>query len=166
MPKTTHGMSYSPEYAVWRTMRARCVNPNVKSYAKYGARGITISDEWRDSFEAFYKDIGPRPGPGMTLERIDNAKGYCKGNCRWATRTEQARNTRGNVYLEYNGELRQLCEWAELKGMRREALWARLKRGMTLDEALNTPLKYHGKALSARKQSLPTTVHNAEPLSD
>lgn len=82
---TTHGMTGSPEYETWLGMRRRCYNPNRSDYARYGGRGITVSQEWKNSFEEFYRDMGPRP-KDHSLERIDNSKEYCKDNCVWASR--------------------------------------------------------------------------------
>lgn len=81
----------SPEYVSWCMARGRCRNQNKKEYTKYGGAGITFSPLW-DDFRAFLVDMGRRPGPGYSLDRIDGTKGYYKGNCRWATRKEQAYN--------------------------------------------------------------------------
>lgn len=83
----------SPEYTAWQNMRARCLRPAHPKYADYGGRGITIDPRW-DSFEAFLADIGRRPGPDYSLDRIDNDGCYGPGNLRWATRPEQQRNRR------------------------------------------------------------------------
>lgn len=89
---TTHGMFGRPIYRLWAAMIARCENKKVACYPRYGGRGIRVCPEWH-SFEAFYADMGERP-PGKSLDRIDNDGPYCKANCRWATATEQALNTR------------------------------------------------------------------------
>lgn len=88
---TTHGMTKTSEYPTWADMKRRCINPNHAAYKYYGGRGITVCKEWLHSFETFFKDMGERPS-GLTLERIDNDKGYYLENCIWATPTEQGRN--------------------------------------------------------------------------
>ena len=88
----THGMSKSPEYNSWSHILARCNNINNKDYHHYGGRGITICDRWL-KFENFFEDMGKKP-KGLTIERIDNDKGYYKKNCKWDTQTAQVRNQR------------------------------------------------------------------------
>lgn len=91
--RLTHGMKGTPEYVSWKCMIQRCLNPNQKSYHNYGGRGITVCDKWRNSFEAFYADMGPRL-QGRTLDRINTNGNYEPGNCRWATIEEQNNNQR------------------------------------------------------------------------
>lgn len=89
---TTHGMTLTPEYRVWRSMHQRCSNPNHVRYGNYGGRGISVCERW-SRFENFFADMGPRP-TGLTLERINNAEGYAPDNCKWATWSEQNLNRR------------------------------------------------------------------------
>jgi|SRR5215467_7405799 len=84
----------TPEYMAWCAMKQRCLNPRQRDYANYGARGIKVCPEWRTSFEAFFAHIGPRPGIGYSLDRVNNDGDYEPGNVRWATRSEQHQNQR------------------------------------------------------------------------
>ena len=92
-----HHMSYTPLHKLWRAMKRRCYNHNDIGYKNYGGREIKVCDRWLNSFENFYADMGV-PKEGMSLDRIDNDKGYCPENCKWSSRTEQNRNTRRSVF--------------------------------------------------------------------
>ena len=133
--RTTHGLSRSVEYSVWRNMHARCHDPKNKAYANYGGRGIRVCDRW-GSFEAFLSDMGERPD-GMTLERSDNELNYSMENCRWASRAEQQRNTRRTVLVTSQGSTRTLTEWAAVSGIKFSTLAYRLKQGVAVDDALS-----------------------------
>lgn len=145
--KLTHGHSgrrgsgRAPEYTVWSAIKNRCFSVGCKSYRDYGERGITMCQRWAESFEAFLEDMGPKPTPKHTIERIDNDGNYEPGNCRWATRTEQARNKRNNVRLVFNGNEKSLAEWAEVSGINRDCLYQRIcSYGWTVEKALTTPV--------------------------
>lgn len=141
----THGNSrpgrVTPEYRAWCYIITRCTNPNAKSYRYYGARGITICDTWRNSFEAFLADVGPRPSDKHSIDRIDVQKGYEPGNVRWATKTEQMRNTRRNRYLTADGRTQCVAAWAEETGLPPKLIGARLRLGWSESRAVLTPKK-------------------------
>jgi hypothetical protein len=90
----SHRLSRSPVYRAWAAAKSRCYDKNHPNYRNYGGRGISMCDQWRDSFETFLNDVGDKPAPKYTLDRIDVDGDYAPGNCRWATHTEQMRNTR------------------------------------------------------------------------
>lgn len=137
--RTAHGQSkrgaVTKTYTVWATMIGRCCNPKDHKYAGYGGRGITVCKRWRDSFENFLADMGEKPD-GMSIDRVNNDGNYEPDNCRWATATQQARNTRRNRLLTVNGETRVLAEWCEKVGLRQGLVFYRLKLGWTPEEAL------------------------------
>jgi hypothetical protein len=138
----THGAaradSETPEYTAWRHMRERCSNPRDRHYPDYGGRGISVCAAWRESFEKFLADVGPRPGPGYSIDRIDNDGHYKPGNVRWATRSEQARNRRNNRIVTLNGESRCLADWCRITGLSFKCLQNRLNRGWPVERALMT----------------------------
>jgi hypothetical protein len=128
----------SPErraYGAWMKLRRRCDYKRGAEYRHYGGRGITYDPRWA-LFETFVADVG-LPPPGMSLERIDNDGGYCKDNCRWATRKEQNRNTRSNRIIEFNGMRQSLSAWAEQLGVKTTTLRGRLESGWPLERALS-----------------------------
>lgn len=137
----THGMFGTPEYESWSSMIQRCENINHKSYSDYGARGIKVDIRWRNNFEAFLSDMGPRPGLGYSIDRIDNDKGYTKDNCRWATTKEQARNRRSSRVVSAFGASRTVSEWSEIYKMRKNTLAWRLDHGFSPEDALTKPVR-------------------------
>lgn len=115
--KIANPVKDNPHYCRWRSMRARCENKNDPHYKNYGGRGITVCEEWK-SFRNFLEWVEASGyEDGLTIDRIDNDKGYCPENCRWVTRTEQQRNKRNNVLIEYKGEKKCLSEWARQLGV-------------------------------------------------
>jgi hypothetical protein len=134
-----------PEYTLWKNMRTRCNKPAHPDYAKYGGRGIKVAPQW-EGFLTFLHDVGRRPSPDHSIDRIDNNGHYEPGNVRWATRKEQARNRRSSVRIAYRGEERTLAEWAEVAGMTLGCLHARIRYGgMTMDEAMTRPVRKQGR---------------------
>lgn len=135
---TKHGMSRSSEYNSWTYMIQRCTNSSFSEYHRYGARGITVCERWRNSFEAFLADMGARP-PGRSLERIKNDQNYEPENCKWATPVEQARNRRSNRWLTCHGRTQLLVDWADELGVCHSTIINRLKRGWSIEKALSVP---------------------------
>lgn len=144
-PNTRHGHTSrkqprTPEYRAWTAMRTRCYNPNYPQYADYGGRGVVVCEQWRNDFAAFYAYLGPRPSAIHSLDRHPDPVGnYEPGNVRWATPTEQSRNRRYCIFLTYRGERKQLDDWADQLGIRRNRVRDRLRRGWSVEQALETP---------------------------
>lgn len=140
--RTTHGNTigarHTSEYSARHQAKQRCFNPKTKQWQDYGGRGITMCDRWRDSFEAFLEDMGPRP-PKTSIDRKNNGGNYEPGNCRWATKKEQQRNMRTNVLVTIEGVTRCLSEWSEISGIARSTLVKRLQKGNALSELLIPP---------------------------
>ncbi len=139
--KKRHGLSRTPEYRAWQTMRLRCIEPKHAAYPSYGGRGITVCDSWVDDPAAFLADMGPKPSEAHELDRRDNDKGYTPENCRWVLRSVNDRNRRSNRWLEAFGERRTLIEWSELKGISSDAINKRLEAGWSLEQALTTGVR-------------------------
>jgi len=141
---TVHGGTANgirtPEYRAWRSMRHRC-----KNAVTYIRAGIRVCEAWERSFGQFLADVGPMPAAGMRLDRMDGRRGYEPGNVRWATLKENARNKACNHFLTFRGVTRCVTEWAEVLGCSRRSIRNRLKRGMTVDEALGLPFTYSGR---------------------
>lgn len=135
---TTHGATkrkqWTPEYKVWAGIMQRCLNSNQPAYARYGGRGITVCENWRD-FKAFLADMGPRPD-GASIDRIDNGVGYQPDNCRWATSHQQNRNRRDNHRITINGQTKCIAEWAEETEIPARRIASRLRRGWPPERAV------------------------------
>lgn len=138
---------HSAYHSYWAMIR-RCYDKKFESYKHYGARGITVCQEWRNSKEKFYEDMGPRP-KGMSLDRIDNSKGYSKENCKWSTRSEQMNNTRDNFIVTIYGmkmTATQAVQRYAINGISPTAFIRRINSGWSSSRALVEPVRqYAGK---------------------
>lgn len=135
----THGLSASQEYHVWSSMRNRCSNPKDSDYPNYGQRGIYVCPEW-ESFEQFISDMGRRPSPKHSIDRIDNDGPYSPENCRWATKAEQTMNKQRPVRtVTHNGRTATIADWARETGLSVPTLSGRLKLGWPVEKALTHP---------------------------
>lgn len=153
---TTHGMTNTPEFLAWESMRSRCYDKKDPAYKHYHKRVITVCSGWRNSFQTFFNDLGSKPHKNLSLDRINNDFGYncghcleCKEsgfrlNCRWATAKTQARNRSDNRIIEINGIKKCRVEWAEIYNISQSRIYRREKAGMNIIEAITSPIrKYH-----------------------
>lgn len=138
--RTTHGRSRTPIYWVWQRMIQRCSNPNTGEYQYYGARGISVCNRWRDSFEDFIADMGERPH-GMTIERKDNSGNYEPGNCIWVFHETQMNNMNSNRILEFKGREQTIARWAREVGIKQTTLYMRINAGWSVERALTQPTR-------------------------
>lgn len=136
-------------YRRWQHMIQRCHNPNDKDYARYGAKGVYVCDRWRfgdgneSGFTLFMQDAGSYARRHLTIDRIDNSRGYEPGNIRWATAKEQANNRSSTKFLTIDGDTRPLSEWCRMYGIGPKTILYRLKQGMGHAEAITKPLRNH-----------------------
>lgn len=127
-------------------MRDRCNNPNHAEYGAYGGRGISVCKEWENDVVAFYKWATANGySDGLTIDRIDNDKGYSPSNCRWVTRKEQANNRRSNHTIVFGGVSNNIRQWAKITGIKEATIRMRIERGWSPERALTTT---HGRALA------------------
>lgn len=135
--RLTHGMTGTVLHNRWLNMKSRCFNPHNKRYERYGGRGITICDEWLD-FKNFYNwSVANGFSEELSLDRIDNDKGYCPDNCRWATPRQQANNTARNVKIEYTGKVKTLSQWCRDLGLNYKLVYYRYhEQNMKFEKAI------------------------------
>lgn len=139
------GLSKEKIHDVWRDMKARCYNPKVQRYNRYGGRGIKVCDRWRDSFLDFYADMGDIPFGGAQLDRIDNDGDYSPSNCRWVSKKENIRKTSRSVMWEFDGLHMCVADWADRTGIKSITLRMRVRNyGWSIERAL-TEGAYVGK---------------------
>lgn len=136
-------MTAHPLYKTWNDMITRCYNKNHNTYRFYGAKGVTVCDEWRYNFWKFAKDMKKKPSPKHQLDRIDNSKGYFLKNCRWATPKQNCRNKTTNLYIEYNGENLCATEWSSRLGLHRCGVSRRILLGWDPIKAITTPKNFN-----------------------
>lgn len=134
-----HGRSASPTWKTWRSMLSRAHFGSSKDRSNYLDRGIDVCERWL-KFENFLEDMGERPD-GLSLDRVNNERGYSKENCRWATHHQQARNRRTSRLITVKGETMTLAEWCERIGIDRGTVSSRLRAGLTPEQALFSPVR-------------------------
>lgn len=142
--KFKHGQTKSRLHGIWNHMKQRCGNTNNDSYKLYGGEGKTVYKPWCDDFQCFYNwamENGYKDG--LTIDRIDNSKGYTPDNCRWATRKVQANNTRRNRMIELFGKTQTMSQWCEEFNIKNTTVYDRLKRGYDIERAFTQQVQRH-----------------------
>jgi hypothetical protein len=135
--RRSHSMSRTPEYGAWARMNRRCRPGGPDDHLYYG-KGIRVCDRWRGSFLNFLADMGPRPSPRHSIDRIDGSGDYEPSNCRWALPVVQANNTTRNVKITHEGETLSAAQWADRKGIGRSTVYQRIRRGVDPIKAIST----------------------------
>lgn len=167
--KTADGLSDTnrAEYYCWSGMLKRCFNKNDKSYKDYGERGISVCDEWRNSFAQFLADMGKRPTIAYSIDRINNDDGYNPSNCRWATKKTQANNTRNNHFITYKNETLTIAQAADKYNVQRSTLLNRINMlNWSVADAIEKPhfaglYPFNGKMLRLPEVSKLTGIKYA-----
>lgn len=141
-PFYKHGLYKSRLYGIWSNMKTRCFTKSYKLYPDYGGRGITVCDEWKNSFMNFYNwAMSNGYSDDLSIDRIDNNKGYYPDNCRWADKSTQSKNRRSTKNITYKGITKCLSEWSKELGIDRRTLNTRIyKYGWSIEKAFNTPV--------------------------
>lgn len=135
-----HGMRNTRQYNIWAGILQKCNNKSLLAYKYYGKRGITYDKKW-NKFSNFWNDMKKGYSDDLTLERMDNNGNYCKKNCKWATRKEQANNKRNNVKITHDGKTQNLKEWADELHIDYKTLWTRIRRHkMSFSRAISKPV--------------------------
>lgn len=127
-----------PLYKIWKSMRSRCKSKQSPDYENYFLRGIKVCKRW-DSFQNFFDDMADTHISGLTIERINNDKGYSPSNCRWATMQEQCRNRRNSIIISFGGRTLTATDWGRELGGNDVLIHIRLKRGWSVERAVSTP---------------------------
>ena len=154
-PITKHGFAAGgkprSEFRIWTGMKGRCLNPRNAAYSRYGGRGISVCERWKNSFISFYEDVGARPSSMHSLDRINNDGNYEPGNCRWATKKQQSRNQRRAVLLTHNGITQPIAQWSEETGINPDTIKARMKAGYSSSLVLSKSYLF-GNSYSKQKR--------------
>ncbi len=141
LDRLKHGQCRTRLYRIWRRMKERCKNPNCSDYGNYGGRGITLAEEWL-TFEPFFLwAMNNGYSDDLSIDRIENDGPYAPENCRWITQKKQCNNKRTCRYIEHNGKIKTLKEWAEIYGIHDNTLRSRLGRGLSIEQALTKKVK-------------------------
>jgi len=133
-----HGLTDSPEHLAWMRMRARCSNAKLVGYKNYGGRGISVCERWM-LFENFLSDMGLRPSPKHSIDRINNDGNYEPSNCRWAERSVQIRNRRMTKMLTFQGQTMCVTDWENKLGFPVGTIRKRISLGWSQHDAMTTP---------------------------
>lgn len=151
-----HGLRKHPLYNIWSHIKQRCSDKNCPSYKNYGGRGISVCNEWTNNFILFYNwAIDNSWEKGLEINRIDNNGNYEPANCNFVTSKENSRNRRNNVIIEYKGESKVLCEWADIYQVELRTLWARIfKYKWDLDKAFNTKINNSGNRSNLNEEQV------------
>jgi len=151
MGRTIHGYYGTSTYYSWYNMKKRCNDANHSSYKNYGGRGIKYLDRW-ESFCNFLEDMGPKPS-GRSLDRVDNNGNYTPKNCRWATRSQQDNNSRRNRLITIAGVTKTITQWCGYYSIKRPTVYARMKSGLSEEQALTLPVNGGGWGVKQNLQS-------------
>lgn len=135
---TTHGQSSTRLFTIWKNMKSRCTNPNNPCFNQYGGRGITVCDAWIEDFAVFYDwSIKHGYNDDLSIDRVNVNGDYDPDNCRWVSQKTQCNNTRRNIMIEHDGELRTAKQWSDELGIKYGTLISRIRRGWDVDRALS-----------------------------
>lgn len=139
---TSHGMSKTRLYKIWKGIKRRCINKNYAQFQYYGGRGITICDEWENNYLNFYNwAINNGYDDYLSIDRIDLNRNYEPNNCRWVDKFKQANNKRNNHYITYNGETHTIAEWGNLSFLTPKQIQKRLRLGWDVQKIFTTPIR-------------------------
>jgi hypothetical protein len=136
LERRRNGNTRRPEYVTWTNMKQRCYNPAIRAYRWYGARDITVCDRWRNSFANFLADMGLRPSPAHSIDRIDPNGHYTPENCEWRTKLAQVAHLRSNVIIELNGKKQHIAAWSRETGLAERVISERRRRGLPPEQIL------------------------------